>query len=407
LGAQSDLGTTFALATSLYGRNQLKFTGNIGYSMDSPIPNTGFRTSFSRPDLAGTEVKLTMQQYTMPLRGAPVIGGRNGNAPALRTLSLTVLERADLGPDIHIDYGASLDSVTFLDRLNYISPFARLTFDLGDTGTFVAGYSSGAPPIDLLTTGREKEADRGLAQEMAAVSMYPRVSMRNGTARVQRTQNYELGYALTRGSRTYSVGAYREVVGNATLLASASPDLFDHNDLLPDLSSNSFVFNIGNYTRYGYSLSVTQELGSDYSVEAAYGNGGVLTADGGTLESENPEELRKMIHPGQRRWMALKVTGLVPTVGTLFTANYEWSDSTALTPGHVYLTQRYYPGTGLNVRLRQPLPSFGGLPGRLEASAELRNLLAQGYLPITTRDAGRVVLTNSPRSVRGGLAFIF
>jgi hypothetical protein len=48
---------------------------------------------------------------------------------------------------------------------------------------------------------------------------------------------------------------------------------------------------------------------------------------------------------------------------------------------------------------------FGSF-GRFEASAELRNLLAQGYLPVIVSDQ-RAVLTNSPRAVRGGLSFIF
>jgi hypothetical protein len=43
---------------------------------------------------------------------------------------------------------------------------------------------------------------------------------------------------------------------------------------------------------------------------------------------------------------------------------------------------------------------------RVEATAELRNILAQGYLGIDTQ-GGRLLLVDNPRSVRGGLAFIF
>jgi hypothetical protein len=53
------------------------------------------------------------------------------------------------------------------------------------------------------------------------------------------------------------------------------------------------------------------------------------------------------------------------------------------------------------------MPSFCGLPGRLEATAEFRNMLAQGYLPITTAEGQNVLLTHSPRAVRGGVSFIF
>ena len=73
-------------------------------------------------------------------------------------------------------------------------------------------------------------------------------------------------------------------------------------------------------------------------------------------------------------------------------------------PSHYSLTTKATQEIGWNFAVRQPLPGFGGM--RMEAAAELRNLLAQGYLPISVGD--RVtLLTNSPRGVRGGLSFIF
>ncbi|MBC7926026.1 MAG: carboxypeptidase regulatory-like domain-containing protein, partial [Bryobacteraceae bacterium] len=115
---QPDLGTTFALATSFFGRNQVQFTGNVGYGLGSDVPAAGFRTSFSRGE-AGPEFKLTVQQIGIPARGIAV---SRSNAPPLRTMSLTMIERVDLAEGLQLDYGASLDSVTYLDRLNYISP---------------------------------------------------------------------------------------------------------------------------------------------------------------------------------------------------------------------------------------------------------------------------------------------
>jgi hypothetical protein len=93
-------------------------------------------------------------------------------------------------------------------------------------------------------------------------------------------------------------------------------------------------------------------------------------------------------------------------IGTQITGSYEWTDYRALMPSHFYLTQSAYPESGLNIRVRQPLPSFPGMPGRLEATAEMRNMLAQGYLSIG--DHGQsVLLIQNPRAVRGGLSFIF
>jgi len=108
----------------------------------------------------------------------------------------------------------------------------------------------------------------------------------------------------------------------------------------------------------------------------------------------------------QRPWVTLSLAETLPVTGTQVLSSYGWTDPRTLMPDHYFLTEDMNQVTGWNVRIRQPLPMFFGLGGRLEATAELRNMLAQGYLPLEA--AGRkAVLTNSPRSVRGGLSFIF
>ena len=47
------------------------------------------------------------------------------------------------------------------------------------------------------------------------------------------------------------------------------------------------------------------------------------------------------------------------------------------------------------------------LPWRMEATADLRNMLAQGYLPLGMVSGQQLMLVENPRSVRGGLSFIF
>ena len=47
------------------------------------------------------------------------------------------------------------------------------------------------------------------------------------------------------------------------------------------------------------------------------------------------------------------------------------------------------------------------LPGKMEAIIDLRNLLAEGYVPVVGQDGQTVYLVQSARSVRGGVAFTF
>jgi hypothetical protein len=98
----------------------------------------------------------------------------------------------------------------------------------------------------------------------------------------------------------------------------------------------------------------------------------------------------------------------VPVSGTHFSSGYQWTDYSVISPVHLSLTQRGTIDPGLNVYLRQPIPGVPSVfAGRLEATADLRNLLAQGYVPIFSPDGRQILLIQSPRSLRGGLSFIF
>jgi Carboxypeptidase regulatory-like domain len=407
-GNEPDLGTAFALATSVYGSNQVQVSGNIGYAAVSGMPTAGFRTRYSR-DLPGgndPEVRVTMRQLFLPARtGTAIVTGQTDGVPALRTMSFGFQDRAQLTDNLRADYGFSMESVSFLERLNYFSPFARVTYGKDETGAVEFGYSSGLPPAEFFAM--KGEAGNDLQQDLAALSLFPRVSLREGRVRVQRTENFEVGYRKVTGSRTFSMAAYSESLNNAAITMVAPAGSFPSSDLLPDLLSNSSVFNLGRYAGFGYMGSLTQELAENLNVTGAFGSGTALTPDGSQLLTEKPDEVRGIMRHGRRYWLAVKLTAKAPHTGTLLTTSYRWADGRSLNAGHYYLTQNLRPEIGWSMYLRQPIPVFSGLPGRFEATADLRNLLAEGYVPLLTPQGRRVYLLHTPRSVRGGLSFVF
>jgi hypothetical protein len=314
--------------------------------------------------------------------------------------------------DARLDYGASLDSVSFLDHLSYISPFARLTYDLVSLGSLQFAYSSGAPPTELLdiqdAAGEEsRTSDPMLARDLAALAFVPRVSLRDARAHVQRTQDFEAGYEKKAGRTTVHLTAFRETVSNAALTMSGAASQFAPGDVLPDLSSNSSILNAGSYQRYGYEASADQALGQRLNVGASMGRTGALTADQADQGAWTGDELRSRILTSQRFWVSARASVTLPGSGTQISGSYQWMDNDAILPSHFYLTQRAYSEPGLNLHIRQPIPSFPGMPGRLEATADLRNMLAEGYLPIAASGNRPVLLMQAPRAVRGGLSFIF
>ncbi len=407
LGNEPDLGTAFALATSVYGHNQVQLSGNVGYSPLSGAPSAGFQTSFRRelPGGMTPEVRLTMRQLFLPVRaGSAVAGAQQQAAPALRTLSAALLERAQLSDDLQLEYGFSLESVAFLERLNYFSPYARVSYRRPEAGEVQFSYASGMPPAELYASGADSELE--FQQDLAALAMFPRVSLRAGTARVQRAESLEAGYRKRVGSRTFSAAAYRDRVSNVALTLASPAGLEAGPELLPEMFSDSWVLNAGRYRSLGYMASVSQHLGERLEMTMAYGSGGALTVGREAPAAGNPDELRQLIRHSRRHALTARLSGVAPATGTQFATSYQWTKVRSLTPSHMFLTQKVREGLGLNVLIRQPLPYFGALPGRLEATADLRNLLAQGYVPLNLQNR-RVYLMHTPRSLRGGLSFIF
>lgn len=402
LGLAPDLGTAFAFATSVFGTRELTVSGNVGYASDAGIPTAGFSTRLSGAESSvAPDVELTVRQASVRgIAGSAMLRGA-GEAPPLRTMSLKLGDRTSITDDIAIEYGALVEAVSYVDRMTLFSPYARLTYDLGETGRLEIAYASGAPAADLILNGPD-----AAQEQLAALAMFPRLSFSNGHVRVQRNETVEAGARSTQGAWVYSASVFYDNVRDAALSASAPAGFYTRGELLPDIASNSSIFNAGSYENFGYSAGMERRFADRWSAGVSGGASGMLTALDPTLETNRPEELRSTLRPVRRPWAAARMQGVVPGSGTRVMASYLWTTGGTLGPAHAWLTSRNQPLTGLNLQVRQPLPT-GGMPGRLEMNAEVRNLLAQGYVPVATPDGRQILLVQFPRALRGGFSFIF
>jgi hypothetical protein len=410
LGSSTDLGTAFALASTLFGENHFQVAGNLGLDPRTGSPAIGFATryshsseGFSTPDLEVSVRQVELRHRTG--RGLFDGPGSPREIPILRTFSAKVEDRMRLTDELSIDYGSMLEAVAFLDRLNVFSPFARLHYSLGDGGALEAAYSSGAPAFSLLNSGGGM--DGTMQRDLAGLALFPRVSLRGGHARVQRSENFELAYRRSFKTRSVSVALFEERLRDLAITTAAPAGLFAASELMPDISSNSSIFNAGRFRSRGYVISYTENLGG-WGVALLAGSGGAIAPGATATPVGGSALLRSNLHMVRQPWASARINGTLPGAGTRIVAAYIWTPPGTLGPTHAYLTQQYQPQLGLNFQLRQPLPGGNGLlPGKLEATAEVRNLLAEGYVPIPTADGRSLVLVQFPRSLRGGLSFIF
>jgi hypothetical protein len=399
-GNPQDLGTAFVLATSVNGSSQVHVSGNVGYAA-SGFPSAGFRTTFRRENERGEgpQLALTVRQIYLPsLLGS---GPAGSDTPALRTASISTFDKLDIADLIHLEYGVSLESVSLFGRMNHVNPFARATYDLGEKSAVQVAVSSGTQPVELLAGS----ANQDLNQDLMALGQMTRISRRDNQAAVERNKVIEAGYTAVKGSRTYRASVYGEEVSDAAFLLSGDSGFVDSGDLLPDLASRGIGFNVGDYRRMGYSASVTQALGDRVEISVAGGRTDALQLQKSPdALPANGDDLRSGIRNAPRPWVTAQADASVPVTGTHLATSYGWTDPNVLMPLHVSLTGKSDQKIGWNIYARQPLPAMGGM--HMEITADLRNLLAQGYVGIQS-NGRRTVLTNVPRAVRGGVSFIF
>jgi carboxypeptidase family protein len=414
-----DMGTSFAVSTNVFGNNQLRVAGSLGQTSEFAPSAMALAAIYSRTDdspfAAPPQITLSVLQWggivSQLAGGGPNgAGGATAGPPVLRAMSLGIYQVADPLDNVHVEYGATGESVEYGQHTTRVSPFGRVTVNVGSGTAIVASYNDGARPDELLAHQeyRESELDGGLNDlggALQAISRLPQVSDRNGRLELERTESYELGVKKTAGSRTFAASSFYETVSNGRLNVAGDVSGLNSGDLFSDGISTTSIYNMGRYRRMGYLASANQRVSSALDVGLAYGRlGGFMANSSGV--SDLPWDASRFLAAKQSNLASLSVTATVPRAGTRISTDYGWIDRQTLVPLHVFTTQTVAALPGFNVLLRQPLPSFG-MPGHLELTADVRNLLADGYTPINTPGGHRMLVVESPRAIRGGLKFTF
>jgi hypothetical protein len=151
-------------------------------------------------------------------------------------------------------------------------------------------------------------------------------------------------------------------------------------------------------------IVLQRKFSSDLTATLDYGFGGVLDL----AKPDVPlQDAQQWIRTQRRQAVAAKFSGTVPRTHTRWITSYRWVSGSALTPVDMFNASAGQSDPFLSLFIRQPIPSMGFLPGHMEAIVDVRNLLAQGYVPVLGQDGQTVYLVQAARSVRGGVSFTF
>lgn len=383
-GTGSDVSTSFRIERSVFSAGSLAFSGNVGYGQT--LPAAVVRTSYTHhlEDGSTPTVSLTARRF------APSDPSLHNEA--LQSLAMSVGDNFILGDTVELKFGSELQTIQFLGHLNAFRPHLSADLHVSPDTVVEYAYSSSRPDLRL-----EKGFDSAPADFSETD---PRVSLSNFAPQVESVHHHEFSVSHRAGKNNVQVAVFSDRVANPALtgvgVVTAASGF-----MLPDVSSGTFSYTGPNLDTGGVRFVLQHKFASDLSATVDYAYGGALNLTQSDVPLENAPQF---ISTQRRHALAAKLSGTAPRTHTRWIASYRWTSGQALTPVDMFNSSAGESDPFLNIFIRQPLPCLGN---HVEAIIDIRNLLAQGYIPVLGQDGQTIYLVDSARSIRGGVSFTF
>jgi hypothetical protein len=386
-GSVSDKSTGFLVEKSIFSTDTIKFRGDVGYGPG--LPNAVVRTSYKHrmPNGSTPEVAFTMRRLS-----SPDLGLRDAD---LQALTLTMTDNVALGDVLELKFGSELQSIQFMGKVTAARPFGSIAAHLSPNTIVEYRYSTSRP------SGR---AEKGFESAPADLSESdPRISLAGFSPALEKAHHQEVALSHREGDTSMQVALYSDRLADPALTGVGDISAVG-GEVLPDVYSGTFTYQGRDFEARGIRLVLERKLASDVSATVNYSFGGALDLD---REGINLQDVRDHSVIRNRQALSAKMSGTAPGTKTRWIASYGWTNGRALTPVDMFNSSAGQTDPFLDLFFRQPVPGTGSLPGHMDVVLEIRNLLAQGYVPVFGQDGRTVYLVQSARAVRGGVAFNF
>lgn len=386
-GSLSDMSTGFLVQKSFFSSDTLRFNGDLGYGQG--LPNAVVRTSYKHQMSNGSSPEIS---FTMRRLSSPDLGLRNAD---LQALALSTSDDIAIGDIFELKFGSELQSIQFLGKVTAVRPFGSFTAHLSPDTVLSYRYSTSRP---------DSRAEKGFDSAPADLSEAdPRVSMAGFSPALERAHHQEVALSHREGKNSVQAAFYTDRVADPALTGVGEFSEIS-GEVLPDPLSGTFTYKGRNFQTQGMRLVFERQIANDITATMDYSYGGALDLENADARLE---DVRQDSVVRYRHELAAKISGKAPCTKTHWIASYGWTSGRTLTPVDMFNTSAGQADPFLDLFFRQPVPGTSGLPGHMDVLIEIRNLLAQGYVPVFGQDGRTVYLVQSARAVRGGVAFSF
>jgi hypothetical protein len=357
-------------------------------------------TVFRRNLLKGNPQEIGLIVHHFSLAGGVPLPA--GNAPGFvsraQGLVLSYSETRLLAPKVTVTAGMDLNYLNSLGDVLTVQPHMKLEYQA--TPATVVSVQYGPARADGFDT---------LLERVSMLDAFPRITKRNDQIKMEQLNHSEASVTRRIGkSARVQVATYHDNLRNAAVwgLGHAEGAPWLAGNVLPNPAVKGIVVNAGDYQSAGFRAVYSRTFGGHCEALVAYATGDALVAHGPVVQGSRGN-LQGVLHPEQTTSLAGKVSAEIPVTHTRFITSYEWVPNDRVTLVDPYGQASLQIQPYLGVQIRQPLPTFAFLPAHIEALADFRDLLAQGYAPVSQAGQEPVLLSSGYRCFRGGFSVQF
>ncbi|HEV2177254.1 MAG TPA: carboxypeptidase-like regulatory domain-containing protein [Terriglobia bacterium] len=400
LAADPGLGSVMAYSRALSDDADWLVAGSMGAG---GFTGSSLVTAFRRNLAGGNPQELALVVHQLNLTqgaGSPAAAGIGSLANAQGVVASYTQARR-LTPSLTLTSGLEMDYLDALSGALAASPRASLEYRAGPSTLLTLKY--GASPV---------AGDGTLLDRVGDLTAFPRVTLRGYRPELEQAHHAEVSVTHRLGANsTVEVAAYRDSFQDAVVRGFGNATVWQdlEGNFLPNTVSNGVNLDAGNYRSVGFRSTVTRRIGAHVQAAVLYSNGDalVLTTGPRSQETQSVRNVRDALRTSRSDSIAGKLLAQVPGTKTTVITSYEWVGRGRVTGVDPYGQAGLGIDPYLGVQIRQPLPSPGFLPARIEAVADFQNLLAQGYARLAGAGGQPLVLTPAYRSFRGGFSVQF
>jgi hypothetical protein len=362
------------------GNSQLVMAGQYSYEDASSAASLAAEWLPTGSDATGPATTLLVRESRLGPYG-----------PTFRGLRMSHDSELQLGDSVSVRYGAEYLFAGFNGTTSALRPRAEVAIRMPDgwEASVIVATDPWQSPV---------QSEGAMESAVSTLDAFPTLLLRNGKPILANGLHEELAAEHSLGGRAditaavfHDLSTHTAVIGRGN---SSDPDV------LQDYFSEAFAYDGGATSSMGMRVAYREKISDNVRAAIIYAYAGALAPNGNSAALD----LREQLATRYRHSVAGEVSATIPKSRTKLIASYKWLNGPAVSHQDPYAEATYNLEPYLSMEIRQPLPNF--LPCRMEVEANVGNLLAQGYVPISTGD-GNLVLVPSYRYFKGGLSLQF